>query len=81
MPNIKPISDLTNYTKVLNEVGEDSPVYLTKEGRGEYAIIKIDELEKLNATIRLLMRLHEGEKSARENGWISADEVEDKLGL
>lgn len=81
MLNIKPISDLRNYTEVLNEVKEDSPVYLTRNGRGEYAIIKIEELNKLKATVRLLASLEEGQKSAREKGWLSADEVEAKLGL
>lgn len=81
MPNIKPISDLRNYTEVLNEVSEDSPVYLTRNGRGEYAIIKLKELDKLKSTIRLLAKLEEGEKSAREKGWLSADDVEATLGL
>ena len=81
MPNIKPISDLRNYTEVLNEVKEDSPVYLTRNGRGEYAIIKLKELDKLKSTIRLLATLEEGEKSAREKGWLSADDIETTLGL
>ena len=81
MTNIKPISDLRNYTQVLNEVREDSPVYLTRNGQGEYAIIKIKELEKLKASVRLLAQLEVGEKSAREQGWLSADDVEARLGL
>ena len=81
MLNIKPISDLRNYTEVLNEVKEDSPVYLTRNGRGEYAIMKIKELDKLRATIRLLTKLEEGEKSAGEKGWLSADDVEAILGV
>lgn len=81
MPNIKPVSDLRNYTEVLNEVKEDSPVYLTRNGREEYAIIKLQELDKLKSTIRLLAKLEEGEKSAREKGWLSADDVEATLGL
>ncbi len=81
MPNIKPVSDLRNYTEVLNEVTENSPVYLTRNGRGEYAIVTIKELDKLKATIRLLAKLEEGEKSAREKGWISADDVEAILGI
>lgn len=81
MPNIKPISDLRNYSEVLNEVTEESPVYLTRNGRGEYAIIKLKELDKLKATIRLLANLEEGEKSAREKGWLSANDVEAILGL
>lgn len=51
MPNIKPVSDLRNYTEVLNEVKENSPVYLTRNGRGEYAIIILKELDKLKSTI------------------------------
>ena len=81
MLNIKPISDLRNYTEVLNEVKENSPVYLTRNGRGEYAIMKIKELDKLKATIRLLTKLEEGEKSAGEEGWLSADDVEAILGV
>ncbi|HHX62802.1 MAG TPA: type II toxin-antitoxin system prevent-host-death family antitoxin [Epulopiscium sp.] len=81
MLNIKPISDLRNYTEVLNEVKEDSPVYLTRNGRGEYAIMKIKELDKLKATIRLLTKLEEGEKAAGEKGWLSADDVEAILGV
>ncbi|MGB4661099.1 MAG: type II toxin-antitoxin system prevent-host-death family antitoxin [Mobilitalea sp.] len=81
MLNIKPISDLRNYSEVLNEVSEDSPVYLTRNGRGEYAIIKLKELDNLKSTIRLLAKLAEGEKSAREKGWMSAEDVEATLGL
>lgn len=81
MPNIKPVSDLRNYTEVLNEVTEDSPVYLTRNGRGEYAIVKLKELDRLKATIRLLAKLEEGERTARVKGWLSADDVEAELGL
>lgn len=81
MPNIKPISDLRNYTEVLNEVKEDSPVYLTRNGRGEYAIMKLEDLDKLKSTIKLLSKLEEGEMSAREEGWLSAKDVETALGL
>ncbi len=81
MPKIKPISDLRNYTEVLNEVNEGSPVYLTRNGRGEYVILKLSDLEKLDATIKLLSRIEEGEKSARDKGWLSADDVEASLGV
>lgn len=40
----------------------------------------IDELGRLNAAIRLLAKLEEGEQSASEKGWITADEVEATLG-
>ncbi len=81
MPNIKPISDLRNYTEVLKEVQINRPVYLTRDGRGAYAIVDVEELDKMKATIQLLTKLEEGEQSAREKGWLSADEVETALGL
>lgn len=81
MPNIKPISDLRNYTEVLKEVKVNQPVYLTRNGRGAYAIVDMKELDCLKAKIQLLTKLEEGEQSARENGWLSADEVEAALGL
>ena len=40
MPNIKPILDLRNYTEMLKEVGVNQPVYLTRNGRGEYAEVE-----------------------------------------
>ena len=81
LTNIKPVSDLRNYTEVLNEVAEGSPVYLTRNGRGEYAIVKLEELDKLKAAVNLLAKLEVGEKLAREQGWLSANDVEDRLGL
>ncbi len=81
MPNIKPISDLRNYTEVLKEVSYGSPVYLTRNGRGEYAIIRMEELDKLKALNQLLTKLQKAERSAREEGWISADDLEKELGV
>ncbi len=81
MTNIKPISDLRNYTDVLSEVKEDSPVYLTRNGRGEFAILKLADYDKLKASIKLLSYLSIGEKSARERSWISEEEAKVKLGL
>lgn len=43
MPNIKPISDLRNYTEVLKEVDASNRVYLTRNGHGEYGILTMDE--------------------------------------
>ncbi|MDE8718359.1 prevent-host-death protein, partial [[Eubacterium] siraeum] len=43
MPNIKPVSDLRNYTAVLNDISEGEPVFLTKNGRGRYVILDIDD--------------------------------------
>ena len=46
MPKIRPVSDLRNYNEVLREITVDEPVFLTKNGRGRYAIVDIDEYEK-----------------------------------
>lgn len=46
MPNIKPISDLRNYAAVLETVQVGKPLYLTKNGRGCYTVMNIDEQEE-----------------------------------
>ena len=81
MPNIKPVSDLRNYNEVLKIVDIGQPVFLTKNGRGRYAVVDIREYEKTQATIKLMSNLAVGEQSAREKGWRTADEVEDALGV
>ena len=43
MPNIKNISSLRQYSAVLDEVEKGSPVFLTRDGKGKYAIIDIEE--------------------------------------
>ena len=81
MPNIKPVSDLRNYTEVLRDVAVKEPVFLTKNGRGRYALIDMQDYERMYATIRLFSELAKGEISAKESGWLSIDEVEASLGI
>jgi antitoxin (DNA-binding transcriptional repressor) of toxin-antitoxin stability system len=64
MPNIRPVSDLRNYKSVLDEVTYGSPVYLTKDGRVDYAVITMKELDELNAMKSLIGELAKGEESA-----------------
>ena len=75
MPNIKPISDLRNYTEVLHDVTVGAPVFLTKNGRGRYAIIDIQDYEKTLATLRLMNELSKGRRSGEQEGWISSDDM------
>lgn len=75
MPNIKPISDLRNYSDVLRDVAVGAPVFLTKNGRGRYAIVDIQDYEKTRATIALLDELAKGKKSGEEKGWLSSEDV------
>ena len=81
MPNIKPVSDLRNYNEVLRDISVGEPVFLTKNGRGRYAIIDIEEYEKTQAVINLLSELNKGELSAKENGWTDIDDTERLLGI
>lgn len=75
MPNIKPISDLRNYSEVLRDVTEGSPVFLTKNGRGRYAILDMQDYEKTQATLHLLDELAKGRKSGETEGWLTPDEM------
>jgi prevent-host-death family protein len=81
MPSIKPVSDLRNYNEVLRDVSVGRPVFLTKNGRGRFAIIDIADYEKTQSTITLLSELTKGKKSGEEKGWFSAKEVEKALGV
>lgn len=54
MPNIKPISDLRNYTAVINEVGYGNRVYLTRNGHGQWRHYRYggaDELDRQKALL------------------------------
>jgi prevent-host-death family protein len=75
MPNIKPISDLRNYSEVLSDVAVGAPVFLTKNGRGRYAIIDMQDYEKTQATLRLMNELAKGRRSGEQEGWISSDDM------
>jgi PHD/YefM family antitoxin component YafN of YafNO toxin-antitoxin module len=79
MPNIKPVSDLRNYNDVLRDIDVGEPVFLTKNGRGRYAILDMREYEKTQATLKLLSELSKGEKSGQERGWLSPEDVLDEL--
>ena len=84
MPNIKPISELKNYTSILNEVSYGNRIYLTKNGHGQCALVdmkELDELDKQKALLQLLTKLNEAKTSIRDEGTISADELEKELGL
>lgn len=84
MPNIKPISDLRNYTEVLKQVDASNRVYLTRNGHGEYGILtmaEIDELDRYRADYTLVSKLRKAEERADKEGWILADDVEKKLGV
>ena len=81
MPNIKPVSDLRNYPEVLKDIAVGEPVFLTKNGRGRYAIVDIEEYEKTRATLKLLGELSKGERSGNEDGWLSLAAIKEEIGI
>ena len=75
MPNIKPVSDLRNYSEVLKGIRSGSPVYLTKNGRGRYVILDIEDYEKKEAAIKLITELEIGRISGEKEGWHTLEEI------
>lgn len=76
MPNIKPVSDLRNYTEVLRGIAVGEPVFLTKNGRGRYVIVDMEDYENQRAALKLLSALANAEKTAEEKGWLSEEEAD-----
>ena len=81
MPNIKPVSELQDYSSIIEDISVNSPVFLTQNGQGRFVLMDIDEYEHTKATISLLAALAEGEQSASAQGCTSLEEVERNLGL
>ena len=82
MPNIKPISELRNYTTVVKEVSYGNRVYLTKNGHGTIAMIdmkELDELEKEIALYKFKVAMQEAEQSVREEGTVSLADLRKEL--
>jgi prevent-host-death family protein len=68
MPNIRPSSDLRNK---YNEISEfchkyKEPVYITKNGQGDLAVMSIETYEKLAGKFELYKLLDDGLKAAEQ---------------
>ncbi|HEV2403693.1 MAG TPA: hypothetical protein VGS08_05855 [Candidatus Saccharimonadales bacterium] len=81
MPTILPISDLRNYTEVLNRIDVDKPVYLTRNGRGSYIIAKIDDYDREATAEQLVAEIKKGELSAKDGKSIPLAKVAEKLAI
>ena len=62
MPNIKPVSDLRNYNHVIKDCKAGEPVFLTKNGRGKYVLIDIEEYQREQDLIKRLSQLEGAEE-------------------
>lgn len=77
MPNIRPSSDLRNkYNEIstyCHRYGE--PVYITKNGTGDLAVMSIEAYERLTARFELYALLEEGMADIRAGRTAPAEEV------
>lgn len=68
MPNIKSSTDLRNnyneISKFCNESRE--PIFITKNGQGDLAVMSIETYEMLNGKLELYRLLDEGRAAARD---------------
>ena len=81
MPSIMPVSDLRNYTEVLKCLAIGNPVFLTKNGRGKYVLLEMEDYEKNQASMKLMSELAKGRKSGEKEGWETIESVEAALAL
>lgn len=82
MPKIRPISDLRNYADVVSEVRESEPVYLTKNGKGAFAVVDIkytEQFDIMKKELEFLNFVLEGERSAEKNGWIDFESFKSNM--
>ena len=81
MANILPVSDLRNYNEVLKNCHKGEPVYLTKNGRGRFVVMDIEDYERDRAEKKLLMKLQEAEEAVKDGeGWLNLDELKALVG-
>lgn len=81
MPNILPVSDLRNYNEVLKSCQVGEPVFLTKNGRGRFVIMDIEDYERERAEKKLLEKLQEAEEAVKdEKAWLSMEELKAIVG-
>lgn len=61
MSSILPVSDLRNYNEVLKKCRKGEPVFLTKNGRGRFVVVDIEDYERARAERKLLAKIQEAE--------------------
>ena len=81
MASILPVSDLRNYNEVLKNCQAGEPVFLTKNGRGRFVVLDIEDYERERAERKLMLKLQEAEEEVRDGeGWLSLDELKTLMG-
>ncbi|HUW63726.1 MAG TPA: type II toxin-antitoxin system Phd/YefM family antitoxin [Spirochaetia bacterium] len=77
MPSIRPSSDLRNK---YNEISEfchkySEPIYITKNGQGDLAVMSIETFERLAGKFELYKLLNEGINDLKHNKFIPAEDA------
>jgi prevent-host-death family protein len=81
MANILPVSDLRNYNEVLKNCRIGEPVFLTKNGRGRFVVLDIEDYERDCAEKKLLLKLNEAEEAVKDGeNWLSLGELKALVG-
>lgn len=81
MASILPVSDLRNYNEVKKNCQAGEPVFLTKNGRGRFVVLDIEDYERERAEKKLMLKLQEAEEAVRDGeGWLSLDELKTLMG-
>lgn len=81
MPVIRPSSDLRNKYNEISTICHQTqcPVYITKNGAGDLAIMSIELYEYLTDKFELYKELEKGINSIEKGESFSSDEVYDEL--
>lgn len=66
MASILTVSDLRNYNEVLKNCQAGEPVFLTKNGRGRFVVLDIEDYERERAEKKLMLKLQEAEEAVRD---------------
>jgi prevent-host-death family protein len=77
MPNIKSSTDLRNNYNDISAFCHQNrePVFITKNGQGDLAVMSIETYEMLSGKLELYRLLDEGEKAIRQGRKRPLDEV------
>lgn len=81
MPTILPVSDLRNYSEVLNSVDANDTVYLTRNGRGVYVLSRLDSFNKEDTIEDLIKEIKKGEQSINKGKPVSIEEIAKKYNV
>ncbi|MCD8200962.1 MAG: type II toxin-antitoxin system prevent-host-death family antitoxin [Clostridia bacterium] len=77
MPNIKSSTDLRNNYNDISKICHtyDEPVFITKNGQGDLAVMSIETYEKLTGQLELYSLLQEGLNDVAEGRIRPFDDV------